>query len=308
MRPGITKCLVSLIVLLSFALQPQLTFSTQTGALTLDTQSSDTKNYVLEKVSFNIAVVPQLPAATTHSNWGPLLQLLSQQTGIKFQLLVYKSFVDFETDIINGKPDLVYMNPFHQLVAYQSQGYTPLVRDDSEQLIGILVVRKDSQITSVAELSGKTLAFPSPNAFGASLYMRALLSVKEGIEFQSEYTKTHTNVYRNVALGLVDAGGGVKKTLDAEIPEIRNQLRIIYETPGVASHPLSAHPRVPVSLRETIIKGLIELSGRNDGKTALILVHLNHPIRADFKKDYQNLNKLHLNKYSQKYTPQDSEN
>ena len=104
---------------------------------------------------------------------------------------------------------------------------------------------------------------------------------------------------------MVDAGGGVNKTLEAENPEIRDQLRVIYEIPGVAPHPLSAHPRVSTQVREAIIQGLITMSTNNDGKTALKLVQLEHPVRADYKKDYQHLKKLHLHRYAQKYSPVD---
>lgn len=298
MLSKIVKHLASLVILTTMTLQAPSAFCTQTLAQLPNTQQAESENS-----TFTFAIVPQLPASTTISNWRPLLHHLSQHTGLNIQIILYKSFIEFETDIMNGKPDFVYMNPYHQVVAYQSQGYIPLIRDNSTQLIGILVVRKDSPIRSVRELEGKTIAFPSPNAFAASLYMRALLSEKEEIKYTSEYAVTHNNVYRNVALGLVDAGGGVNKTLEAESPDIREQLRVIYEIPGVAPHPISAHPRVSTQIREAVIRGLMEMATDNDGKAALKSVQLEHPVRADYKNDYLYLNTLHLNKYAQKYSP-----
>ena len=59
------------------------------------------------------------------------------------------------------------------------------------------------------DLDGADIAFPAPNAFGASLYMRALLAEQEKININPIYVETHANVYRNVIFGRASAGGGV---------------------------------------------------------------------------------------------------
>ena len=254
--------------------------------------------YTMEKpAKYTVAVVPQLPAQITHKNWGPLLHKLSNASNLSLELKLYDNFLDFEAAIKQGAPDFVYMNPYHQVMAKKLQGYIPLIRDDSSKLVGIIVVRKDSPITSVKQLDGKSIAFPSPIAFGASLYMRALLSEQESLTFSQQYVSTHTNVYRNVILGLVDAGGGVNKTLNAERPEVINQLRVLYQTPGVASHTFSVHPRVPETVREKIIQIWIKLAQQDSGKQILNAVHFKKPITANFERDYQPLNKLRLDKY-----------
>jgi hypothetical protein len=55
------------------------------------------------------------------------------------------------------------------------------------------VVRKDDPIKSAGELDGKEVAFPAPNAFGASLWIRALLAEREKIRIVPAYVKTHSN-------------------------------------------------------------------------------------------------------------------
>ena len=246
--------------------------------------------------TYSVAVVPQLPKPITHKNWGPLLHQLSKITGYNFKLKIYGSFQDFEQAILQGTPDFAYMNPYHQIMAHQSQGYVPIIRDNSEKLNGIIVVRKDSPIRSAEDLRGKTIAFPSPIAFAASLYMRSMLA-REHIEFEAQYVMTHTNVYRNVILEVVDAGGGVNKTLDAERAEVQNQLRIIYTIPGVASHPLSAHPRVPEKVQSAVIQAILLLVNSTTGKQILNAVQINQPILADYERDYAPLVALELEKY-----------
>jgi hypothetical protein len=68
-------------------------------------------------------------------------------------------------------------------------------------------VAADSPIQTVAALNGKTVVFPAPNAFAASLLIRAHLA-GQGIRIEPKYVQTHGSVYRAVALGDASAGGG----------------------------------------------------------------------------------------------------
>lgn len=248
--------------------------------------------------TLTLAVVPQLGPEITHRNWSPFTRLLGQETGLSIQLRVYRTFDEFETEFLNGVPELVFLNPYHQLMAHKAQKYVPLVRDRSSLLSGVIVVARDSPIRSVRELHGKTIGFPDPNAFAASLYVRALLAEREKIRFTPHFYASHGNVYRHVLVGDVAAGGGVNNTLARERPETRDALRILYETPGTAPHPLSAHPRLPPAMREKLIQAILRLGQREEGRTVLERIQLSTPVRADHRRDYVPLEQLRLHRYT----------
>ena len=243
-----------------------------------------------------VAVVPQFPAAVLHRDWVPLLERLTAMVGVDLRLQLQPTIPRFEGDVLSGAADLAYLNPYHQVMAHREQGYLPLVRS-RVQLSGVLVVRRDDPITSVRALDGKTLAFPAPNAFGASLWMRALLTEREKIRFTASYVQTHGNVYRQVLSGQAAAGGGVNHTLTQERDEVRQGLRVLYETPGVAPHPLSAHPRVPVALRQALTEALVELASRPDGQALLRAVEIEGLQRGDHARDYAPLEAFGLERY-----------
>ena len=133
--------------------------------------------------AYTLAIVPQYTPLIIHRNWQPLLARLERDTGIKLKVKTYNNFRQFLSALRNGEPDFSYLAPYHLMLARRVQGYQPLIRDDSKQLVGMLLVRKDSPLSSVHELDGKTIAFPSPNAFAASLYMRSWLRKKVGIDY-----------------------------------------------------------------------------------------------------------------------------
>lgn len=247
--------------------------------------------------TYTLAVVPRLPSAVAHQKWAPLAEYLSSQTGLTLQLQLYKSIPNFERDLKKGSPDFAFMNPYHFLVARRTNGYIALVRDSADDLQGILVVRRDGPISDVTQLDGKTLAFPAPNAFAASLYMRALLTEQSKIRVEPQYVGSHSNVYRNVILGFAAAGGGINFTLKNEPPEVREQLRVIYETPKTAAHPLAVHPRVPPAHRQAVLNALLKMTRDPAAQALLDNVQLSKPVQADYARDYAPLEKLGLEQY-----------
>jgi phosphonate transport system substrate-binding protein len=246
--------------------------------------------------TFTLSVVPQFTPVDIGLRWTPLLHRLEAETGYGFQLRLVDKIPKFESDFQAGTPDLVYLNPYHMVMAAKAQGYAPLVRG-GDPLHGILVVDKTGPIKRLSDLNGKSLAFPAPNAFGASLYLRALLIEKEGVHFTPDYVGTHQNVYRHVLMGEAAAGGGVSATLEKEPAALQGRLHTLYTTPGVAAHPLAAHPRVPPAVREKIIAALLKLDREPAGRKLLADVELDKIVVANYARDYQPLEKLKLERY-----------
>jgi len=253
------------------------------------------KSLAQERV-FTIGVVPQFTPVEIYERWGPLVKELENRTSLKFELKTYKSIPEFEKAFLKGELDFVFMNPYHQVMAYKAQKYIPLLRDKTP-LTGILVVRRDSPVKEVKDLDGKVIAFPAPNAFAASLYMRALLTENFKISFTPEYVKTHDNVYRQVILGKAQAGGGVNNTFLRQPEEVKRELRVLYETPSAAPHPLSVHPRVPKEVRDKVKKAILDMANEPSMKALLDRVQMPNPVPADYALDYKPLEKLNLEKY-----------
>lgn len=247
---------------------------------------------------YTLSVVPQFTPVDIGLRWSPLLAYLEKEAGVSLQLRVMERIPKFETDFLAGIPDFVFLNPWHEVMAMKAHGYVPLLRG-GDLLHGILVVDRQGPIKSLSDLNGKTLAFPSPNAFGASLYLRALLAEKEKITFRTTYVGTHQNVYRHVLLGEAAAGGGVGATLDKEPAGMQSRLGVLYTTPGVPSHPLAAHPRVPVEVRERLTAALLKLDHDPAGRKLLAAVELDRAQTADYARDYAPLEKLKLGQYAQ---------
>jgi phosphonate transport system substrate-binding protein len=249
-----------------------------------------------EKVIYSFGVVPQFEQRKLFRIWRPILDELEQRTGLTFKLVGSSKIPEFERKFLEGIYDFAYMNPYHLLLAHDAQGYLPLIRDGDRKLTGILVVSKENPIQSVKELAGKTVAFPSANALGASLLMRAELAKFQGVAVIPTYVQTHSSVYLHVALGLIPAGGGVASTLRSQKPEIRHKLRVLYETQAVNPHPISAHPRIPDAHREKVRQALLEMAQTKDGTILLSRIPMRRAIAANLE-DYTPLRSWGLEEF-----------
>lgn len=253
-------------------------------------------NSVYAKDAYTFGVVPQFEARKIHQIWKPVLDQLNQRTGYTFSLLGSKNIPEFEKKLIAGEFDFAYMNPYHFILANERQGYVPLVRDVSRQLSGILVVRKDSDISSPKDLNGMELAFPAPNALGASLQMRQELSDIFGITFTPKYVRTHDSVYLNVVLKKVSAGGGVGKTFNKQKAAISDALKVIHSTRPVSPHPVAAHARIPELVLEKVGMAFLDMSETAKGAELLSKIPLKkvgHSVMAD----YEDLKSMDLGRF-----------
>lgn len=219
--------------------------------------------------TYSFGVVPQFNARKINAIWQPILMELSKRTGYDFRLTGSATIPAFEGQFMAAEFDFAYMNPYHAFRAAEVQRYIPLVRDVGKTLHGIVVVKKDSNIKSVRDLDGKTVAFPAPNAVGASLIPRADFKNQYHITVKPKYVQSHSSVYLNVALGRVTAGGGVQKTLSRQADRIKNKLRVIYKTREFAPHPVVAHERVPEEVRAKVSAALLAM-GRDETSRKLL--------------------------------------
>ncbi|MCB1909127.1 MAG: phosphate/phosphite/phosphonate ABC transporter substrate-binding protein [Rhodocyclaceae bacterium] len=216
-----------------------------------------------------VGVVPQFTADRIDEIWRPLLEEVGRRSGVRLELLPSPNIPAFEDRFEKGEFDLVYLNPYHQIIADRTQGYRPILKDRSRLLSGIVVVRKDDPIKNVAELNGAVVAFPAPNALGASMMVRAALANRFGISIVPRYVRTHTSVYLNTLLGESAAGGGIMATFAEQPPEIRDALRILYQTDGVAPHPISVHPRIPGAIARKLTEAFLRVGETAAGREML---------------------------------------
>lgn len=244
-----------------------------------------------------VGITPQFEARKLFDIWRPILDALEKETGLHFTLRGAPSITDFEQQYVSGQFDFAYVNPFFVGVR-NPKGYLPLARDHGSSLMGVVVVRKDSPIRSVKDLEGKKVAFPAANSLAGSLIIRAELESEYGVHVVPQFVRTHDSSFLNVAVGMADAAGGVKGTLERQPAEVRALLRELFTTHEVAPLPFVAHPRIPEKTREQVKAALLKLGTTEEGKVLLSKVPFRQ-IGSASMSDYEPLRRMDLERYEQ---------
>lgn len=217
---------------------------------------------------YSFGVVPQFEQRKLYAIWKPIIDELEKETGFSFKLVTTLKINDFEKEYQAGKFDFCYMNPYFVIKGVTPGTYVPLVRDKKD-LRGIIVVRRDGPVKNISDLKNQTVAFPAPNALGATLLTKSELKRLFGVNVIPLYVKTHSSVYINVATGIAKAGGGVEKTFQQQNARLRDMLAILHTTQSFPSHPVSAHQRIPAEVREKVKRAFLDMNNSAAGKALL---------------------------------------
>lgn len=211
--------------------------------------------------TYVFGVVPQQSPLVLHKKWTPVVKYLSKKTGLNISFKTEKSIGDFEKALYAGKYDLAYMNPYHYVVASRTQGFDAALRRN-KQIRGILLTQKNK---SIEDLSGSSIiAFPSPNAFAATLVMKYELIKDFGIDLQKsgnyKYVNSHDSVYKGVARGIADFGGGVQRTFkNFNSKADKDKLHVVHTTAAYPSHPIAFIKGFDVEDRKKVVQAFLTM-------------------------------------------------
>ena len=244
---------------------------------------------------YSFGITPQFEKRKLYAIWKPIIDELKKKTGLSFKLITSLKINEFEKEYMAERLDFAYLNPYLIVRGGKPGAYLPLVRDNKPHH-GIVVVRKDGPISKISDLEGKTVAFPTPNAIGATLMTRSELERLFGVRVVPLYVKSHSSVYLHVARGLTAAGGGVLKTLQEQDAATRDLLSVLHTTEVMPNLPVAANHSVPADVREKVRRAFLALAATEEGRALLAKVPMTE-IVATSLNDYLVIEKWGLERY-----------
>jgi phosphonate transport system substrate-binding protein len=209
-----------------------------------------------------LGVVPQQSPLKLLKVWSPVARYLSNATNENVKFKTEKSIPEFEKVLYSGGYDFAYMNPYHYVLAHKKQGYIAKVRAN-KNIRGILVVNKDSY-SKDKDFKSKSYVFPAPNAFAATLVTKYELIKNFGVKLSdfdnSRYVNSHDSVYKFIAKGLGDIGGGIERTFNNfGDKEAKEHLNIVYTTKAYPSHPFAFKNSMDKEIQKKLVDALLNM-------------------------------------------------
>lgn len=237
------------------------------------------------------AIVPQQAAGELARRWAPIVQYLSEQTGLALQFRTAKDLPTFQNEMRNGVYDIAFINSYYYAQFSKTAGYHAFATERAAKFVGVVVAHRDSGLIRLSDLAKKPVAFASPTAVTS---MQAYTELKnQQINVMPVYVVSMDSVYRSVAKGMFPAGVGELRTLNSIDPEVRANLRTIWAAPPLPPFTFSAHPRVARADIEKLQRAMIEMSENAKGIALLKAVNMKGIDAAD-ERDYESVRNLRL--------------
>lgn len=239
--------------------------------------------------SYSFGFPPVQSAVEMAKRWTPILQYLTEKTGIQVRFQTAKDIETFHLQMREGGYDFAFIHPLHYLRFHKLSNYNAFAGEKDGETVSLILTRKDSNITELSQLHGQALAFPSPNAAAATLIPMQYLRTRD-IAVTPKYVNSLDSVYLSVAKGLFVAGGGEARTLSAINPEIRDQIRILWTSDPTPSFIFAAHGRVSPAVVKKIQAAMDEMGTQKQGMDLLKAIKFKG-IEKTQDADYNNYRK-----------------
>ncbi|KVW96255.1 ABC transporter substrate-binding protein [Thiobacillus denitrificans] len=215
----------------------------------------------------SFGVFPHLTARQTVETYSPLADALEKHLRRRVAIYTARDFKTFVERTRQGEYDILLTAPHLAWLARQDAGYRPLLKY-AQPVRGLLVVKADSPFYAPDALRGRTIATPDPIAV-VVLALHAELAANElsrNIDYQTTDSGTHLNAVMQVINGRADAAMLGLPSYRLMPPELRQQLRVLAETPPLSSLMYLTHPRLRDAEAQAVRKTLLSFATTPEGQ------------------------------------------
>lgn len=212
-----------------------------------------------EKGTLVFGVHPFKKPTKTYSMFLPLIKHLSSEMNTDISLVIGKNYDDIIAKHKKGEIDFGYFGPASFAITTLDTKLYPLARikqNGHGAFKGVIVIRENSDLTSIEQLKGKSFAFGDKKST-LSHYVPHYMLLQSGITLKDlsfyEYTGNHDNVALNVKNGKFHAGG-----LKPQVAKLHvgKGLKILAESEWIPEHLFAANEHMESTLREKLKQAL----------------------------------------------------
>ena len=223
-----------------------------------------------------MGVFPRRNAAETTKMFTPMADYLGEQLGRKVKLVTARDFESFWQGVTERRYDVVHYNQYHYIRSAQNYQVIAHIEEFGKSTIaGVLYVRKDSGISTLAQLRGRTVLFGGGEDAMISYITNRYLLLQAGLkkdDFKSLFAVNPPNSILALHRRQSDAAGAGDGVL--ELPLVRkaidtDELIALAVSAPLLQLPVAVKHAMPAKLRASIQSILVNLKNSEAGKQVL---------------------------------------
>lgn len=222
-----------------------------------------------EAAPLRMALIPYLSPSVLVPLFQPLAKHFEADVGRKVELYSSPNIRVHVERILHPDYDIIFTAPHMGRLSQVDAGYVP-IGGFLRPLTGVISVRKNSPITRIEQLRGKTIAINDRLVLNSILVLNELGKRGIGVtDLVIVPAVTQNSALLSVALGDVDAAITVNFALGQIPKEKQEELRTLFQTeedPTMPGTLILVHPKMPLEERQRLQASLMGFAATAEGQ------------------------------------------
>lgn len=228
------------------------------------------------------AIVPAENASSVNDRYGPMMEYLSKQLGVKVTMRIAADYAAVIEGQRAGQIHIGYYGPSSfaraLMIGAKVQAVAQDVNGDGTKgYYSVLWVKKDSMATKIEDLKGKNLCLVDPNSASGNNVPRFAMN-KIGIDPDKYFSKvvyagSHENAIIGVQQGTCDAAfnwyndenESLLMRMDRKGMAKFSDFKMIFKSDIIVNSPIAVLADMPADLKSAIQKAILDVA-KNDPK------------------------------------------
>lgn len=216
---------------------------------------------------YRFSPVNQWDITKTAAYWNPIIQYVSEKSGVKLQLKIGRTSADTTSYVLAQEVEFVFSNHLFS-PERDALGWKVFGRRQAPLLHGQIAVPADSPITRLEELKGQEVAFAGPEAFvGYKIPYGHLLS--KGIEVKVVFGGNQNAAIAQMFAGKAKAVGSNSMLIEGYANREKKNFRILWTSEGYHDLALMASNKVPEKDLKAVATAFLGMHKDSQGKEIL---------------------------------------
>jgi phosphonate transport system substrate-binding protein len=216
---------------------------------------------------YRFSPVNQYGIALTAAYWNPVIQYVSERSGVKLQLKIGRTSADTTAYVLAQEVEFIFSN--HLFSPEREQlGWKVIGRRQTPPVHSQIIVPADSPITELSQLAGKDVAYPGPEALVAYKMSHAQL-INRKIDARPVFGGNMDGALTQMFSGKTAAAGVNSQLAEGFAKREGRKYRVLWSSGPLHDLALMAAQKVPPSVSKAVTQAFIGMHTDPKGRAVL---------------------------------------
>lgn len=192
---------------------------------------------------YQFSPVNQYGIELTASYWNPIINYVSEKTGLQLRLKIGRTSADTTAYVLAKEVDFVFTNHLFS-PEREKLGWRALARRNTLPIHGQILVLANSPIQKLEQLAEQPVVFPGPEALVAYKYTYSHL-LNEKIPVQVGFSGNHDGAFAQLVSGKAQAVGANSQLAEGWSKREGRALRVLWQSEELHDLALMVAKHVP---------------------------------------------------------------